>query len=192
MTDNPASPPTAGRQHASPEELVVFRRAYSQWLRDPIEFCERDVLLASLPLLRAVQKSCVGSERGALDIIAAALEDRLNGWGWSSLTHRQKGQGLNYIQRVAIKYAFDYIAAAKSGRIRDTDSVGAVCRHFSRRGDKPLPRDSLSRWRRRHHLPEGNFSRVFEGEPEEATERAQDILTDYAHYLHRCPSDTSP
>jgi hypothetical protein len=175
---------------------------YDAWLRyleTRSEEDERQALLRAVPLLMAAGRR-LQEDRGsgfiwapmALGFVASALSDRLQGWGWPSLTSHKKGRGFNHLQIYAMGYAWAYIAAAKQKLIHDQDPMESVRRAYGR-GKASVSRETIYRWRREHSLPPLDwYSSYFSGLTEDSTDRAQRFLQKFGASYQRRPSDTSP
>jgi hypothetical protein len=174
--------------YASREDQKRFLEAWNRWNRDSGSAkAEAASLRATLPVLRALQRRLRDVEAGALDQVLVALEDRLDGRGWPSLTIRKGGQGTSVRQRRARKFALDYIEAAESGLIDDPDPRGTVCAEYGLED-----RDSIARWKRKGQVNDYDNNEVFSKQKKkEATIEAKSALRQMAR-LMRSPSGTLP
>ncbi len=177
-----------GEGYASREDQKCFLEAWNKWNRDSgSAVAEAASLRATLPVLRALQRRLRDVEARALDQVLVALQDRLDGRGWPSLTVRKGGQGTSVRQRRARKFALDYIEAAESGLIDDPDPRGTVCVEYGLED-----RDSIARWRRKGQVDEYDNNEVFSKQKKkEATIEAKSILKEMGR-LMRPPSGTLP
>jgi hypothetical protein len=177
-----------GEGFASDEDQKHFFEAWNRWNRDSgnVE-AEAASLRAAIPVLRALQRRLESKEARPLDHVLVALEDRLDGRGWPSLTIRKSGQGTSVRQRRARKFALDYIEAAEAGLIDDPDPRGTVCAEYGLKD-----RDSISRWSRKGQIDEYDNNEVFSKQKKkEATIEAKSALKQMAR-LMRVPSGTLP
>src|SRR3954469_22453970 len=86
---------------AAREELIRFAEARRAWNRDAKPSTEAAMLQAALPVLRRLEGELARSDKvegSALHQVLDAVEDGLDGYGWSSLTIGKAGQGFNLAQ----------------------------------------------------------------------------------------------
>jgi hypothetical protein len=180
-----------------PEEWA-WRDAHRAYLETHSPEDERRAIEASLPVLRAIAQRLADEQKelitpDVLDFIVRVLNDRLNGWGWKTLTRRSKGNGTNSRQLDAASFAWAYIGAARAKRINDPDPFKTVGEAYCRKGARKISRSTIYSWRTEFDLrPPDDFSELFKNPAEDSTERAQRFLAFFGEAYQRPPSDTSP
>ena len=89
------------------------------------------MLRAAVQVLHSAAISADPAERLALDLVGAVLSDRLDGWGWPSLTHVGTRRGTNSYQASARRLGAGYIQTVDCGTLYGTPTLGRPSWTFS-------------------------------------------------------------
>jgi hypothetical protein len=175
----------------------AWRDAHRAYLETHRPEDERRAIETSLPVLRAIAQRLDDEQKelitpDVLNFIVRVLNDRLNGWGWKTLTRRSKGNGTNSRQLDAVSFAWAYIEAARAERINDPDPFKTVGEAYCRKGARRLSRSMIYSWKKLDLRSPDEFLDMFESPLEDSTERAQRFLAFFGEAYQRPPSDTSP
>src|SRR5690349_20456653 len=109
-----------------------FQEAHYEWRENPSLETETALLRAEVQCLHSAAISADPAERMALDHLGSVLSERLDGWGWPSLTRIGRGRGTNSYQASAKRLGAGYIRTVEAGHYQDPDPWKTVMDIFSR------------------------------------------------------------
>jgi hypothetical protein len=155
-----------------------FQDAYYGWRENPTIETETAMLRAAVQVLHSAAISADPAERLALDLVGSVLSDRLDGWGWPSLTHVGTRRGTNSYQASAKRLGAGYIQTVDAGHYQDPDPWKTVMDIFNR------SRKQVRRWL--NDYPDLTLHRQL------SQDEAINEMKVFSVYLNRGPSKTTP
>jgi hypothetical protein len=155
-----------------------FQDAYYEWRENPTIETETAMLRAAVQALHSAAISADPAERLALDLVGSVLSDRLDGWGWPSLTHVGTRRGTNSYQASAKRLGAGYIQTVDAGHYRDPNPWRTVMDIFNR------SRKQVRRWL--NDYPDLTLHRQL------SQDEAINEMKAFSVYLNRGPSKTTP